>query len=106
MTTESEREPQRERPKLHLSNIRGGNDYLDVAQRIVWFRSEYPHGRIETVAHELTTEGAIFKATVEDGEGGMATGWGSETPRDFGEFIEKAETKAVGRALGAMGYGT
>src|SRR5581483_1538041 len=29
----------------------------------------------------------------------------SETATDFGDFIEKAETKAIGRALNALGYG-
>jgi hypothetical protein len=55
---------------------------------------------------------AIFKATVcvpaeAPGEmGALATGYGSETASDFGDFIEKAETKAVGRALAALGLGT
>ncbi|HKG29607.1 MAG TPA: hypothetical protein VKB01_10775, partial [Thermomicrobiales bacterium] len=34
-----------------------------------------------------------------------ATGYGSETASDFPDFIEKAETKAIGRALNALGYG-
>lgn len=38
--------------------------------------------------------------------GAEATGHGSETPRDFSDYIEKAETKAIGRALAALGYGT
>jgi hypothetical protein len=55
---------------------------------------------------------AIFKATVcvpaeAPGEiGALATGYGSETQSDFGDFIEKAETKAIGRALAALGLGT
>jgi hypothetical protein len=36
----------------------------------------------------------------------MATGHGSETARDFKDYIEKAETKAIGRALAALGFGT
>ena len=36
----------------------------------------------------------------------MATGWGSETAADFGDYVEKAETKALGRALAALGFGT
>lgn len=34
------------------------------------------------------------------------TGWGSETKQDFHDYLEKAETKSIGRALAAMGYGT
>jgi hypothetical protein len=48
---------------------------------------------------------AIFKATVSVPSGGKATGYGSETAGDFPDFIEKAETKAIGRALNALGYG-
>ncbi len=38
--------------------------------------------------------------------GGRATGYGSEAQGDFADYIEKAETKAIGRALAALGYGT
>jgi hypothetical protein len=48
---------------------------------------------------------AIFKATVTVPSGGKATGYGSESASDFPDFIEKAETKAIGRALNALGYG-
>jgi hypothetical protein len=96
---------------------RGGDkDYLDVSWRVLWFRTENPDGRIETEAHTLTDKIAIFKARVtknrsvdvetgEVREGGIATGFGSETPGDFGDYIEKAETKALGRALNNLGYG-
>ncbi len=49
---------------------------------------------------------ALFKAQVSIPGGGSATGWGSETSQDFSDYIEKAETKALGRALAALGYGT
>ncbi|GCE19242.1 hypothetical protein [Dictyobacter kobayashii] len=48
----------------------------------------------------------VFRATVKDGVGGMATGTKSEKAASFGDFIEKAETGAIGRALAALGYGT
>ena len=38
--------------------------------------------------------------------GASATGWGSETSQDFADYIEAAETKALGRALAALGFGT
>ena len=38
--------------------------------------------------------------------GGSATGWGSESSGDFRDYLEKAETKAIGRALAALGFGT
>jgi len=49
---------------------------------------------------------ALFRARVSVPGGGTASGWGSETADDFGDYIEKAETKALGRALAALGYGT
>jgi hypothetical protein len=49
---------------------------------------------------------AIFRARVAIPGAGEASGWGSETSTDFRDYIEKAETKALGRALAALGYGT
>jgi hypothetical protein len=49
---------------------------------------------------------ARYKATVDDGEGGTATGYGTETQADFGDYCERAETRALGRALAALGIGT
>jgi len=101
-------------PRDHLRQLRGKGgqvqDYLDVKYRIVWFRDDYPCGTIDTEMLRLTDDAAVFRATVcgvtADGEmRGRATGTGSETRGDFGDFIEKAETKAIGRALNALGYG-
>lgn len=49
---------------------------------------------------------AIFKAVVEDGQGGIGTGHGMENAAAFDAYMEKAETAAIGRALAALGYGT
>jgi hypothetical protein len=84
----------------------GGRDYLEVKWRLLWLRTEHPEAVIET---ELTKHGgglALFRARVTVPGGGVATGWGSETADDFHDYIEKAETKALGRALAALGYGT
>jgi hypothetical protein len=43
---------------------------------------------------------------VSDGNGGTATGTGTETRQRFEDFVEKAETRAIGRALAALGIGT
>lgn len=96
-------------PTRHLRQLRGrgGNaDYLDVKWRLVWLRSEHPDAQITTEHVTITSEMAIFKAQVTIPGAGSATGYGSETAKDFGDFIEKAETKALGRALIALGYGT
>lgn len=49
---------------------------------------------------------AIFRATVRDGAGGVGTGTKSETAANFPDFIEAAETGAIGRALASLGFGT
>jgi hypothetical protein len=88
--------------------MKGGKHYLQVADRIVWFREEYPEGTIETQLVELDREKqfCMYRARVTTGKGGVAEASGTETARDFGDYIEKAETKAVGRALGYLGFGT
>lgn len=95
------------RPSDHTIDLKG-RAYLPVAERIHWFRREYPQGTIETAVVSIDEErgSAIYRARVATGEGGIAEASGSETARDFGDYIEKAETKAVGRALGYLGYGT
>jgi len=86
-----------------------GKEYLQVADRIVWFRNDYPEGTIETTIVSIDEErgSAIYRARVGTGQGGVAEATGDETRQDFPQgWIGKAETKAVGRALGYLGYGT
>ncbi len=92
-------------PSRYLRKL-GGKDYLEVKWRLLWLRSEHPDALIVTELVRLEGDFALFKATVSIPEGGTATGYGSETKADFFDFIEKAETKALGRALAALGYGT
>ncbi|CAN5679446.1 hypothetical protein BH23CHL4_BH23CHL4_01950 [soil metagenome] len=94
-------------PYLRQLRGRGGSqtDYLDVKHRLLWLRTEHPDAEIVTEHIRIDESGAIFKATVTIPGGGRATGHGSETAQDFTDYIEKAETKALGRALNALGYG-
>jgi hypothetical protein len=92
-------------PARYLSRL-NGKDYLEVKWRLVWLRDRHPEANVDTQLVELTEDKAVFKATIEIPEGGRATGYGSETERDFRDFLEKAETKAIGRALAALGFGT
>ena len=91
--------------QLHVPGRGGGADYLDVKWRLLWLRKEHPDAEIVTELVQHDPQMAIFKATVTVPSGGKATGYGSETASDFPDFIEKAETKAIGRALNALGYG-
>jgi hypothetical protein len=92
-------------PSQHLSKV-NGQDYLEVKWRLVWLRSEHPEASIVTDLAFNDGNRAIFSARVEIPGGGISTGWGSETIDSFGNYIEKAETKAIGRALAAVGFGT
>ena len=89
----------------YLTNLRG-KEYLEVKWRLLWLRTQHPDATIETEMVEHDAGLALFRARVSVPGGGSATGWGSETVDDFGDFIEKAETKALGRALAALGFGT
>lgn len=116
------KEPFNPRTKVRrLSGKSGGADYLDVKWRLVWAREEHPDLQIITEIAHHEPGFALFKATVSyrvvrtlpNGQPSqllddlvVCTGYGSETKDDFGDYIEKAETKAVGRALHHLGYGT
>src|SRR5258708_6253420 len=94
--------------KPHLMDLKG-KKYLPVAPRIAWLREEHPDAHIETslIEMDLTSRMAIFRAVVTIPEGGSATGYGSQTEKSFPlGWVEKAETKAIGRAIAALGYGT
>lgn len=93
-------------PEAHMMKLKG-KDYLQVMWRIVWFREQHPEWAIDTemVSHE--NEAAVFRAKILDESGALrSSGYGSESKRDFGDYLEKAETKAVGRALAMLGFGT
>jgi hypothetical protein len=77
-----------------------------VKWRLLWLRTEHPDASIETELMKHDSGLALFRARVAVPGAGTATGWGSETADDFRDYIEKAETKALGRALAALGYGT
>lgn len=91
--------------KLPLMNLKG-KPYLQVAHRLIWFREEEPQSGIETAPLAMSEEYAVFQAKIlRDGKiVAMATK--RESKKDFPDFIEKAETGAIGRALALLGYGT
>lgn len=92
--------------ELPLLNLRG-KDYLEVKYRLVWFREDHPDWSIETEFMTVTDKSACAKATVKDETGKIiATSHKFENERGFPDFIEKAETGAIGRALALIGYGT
>jgi hypothetical protein len=113
------------KPEEHLIKI-WDKDYLPVQYRLAWFRSQFPHATIKTKLVTLNmdieyTEPvwrggkkymrtacgiAVFHTVIHNGLGGVATGTKSEKAASFDDFVEKAESGSIGRALAALGYGT
>jgi hypothetical protein len=96
-------------PNEHLIKLQG-KDYLEVRWRLSWLREQHPDASIvtEIVAMDVAAEWAIIRATVTlpDG-GGSATGMALQRPTAIAkDFIANGETSAIGRALGALGFGT
>ena len=92
--------------ELPLLNLRG-REYLEVKYRLVWFREEHPDWSIETEILSVTEQSAYARALIRDEQGRIiATSHKYETKQGFPDFIEKAETGAIGRALALIGYGT
>jgi hypothetical protein len=92
-----------ELPLLMLKN----KEYLEVKYRLVWFREEHPDWSIETEFLSVTEQNAYAKATIKDESGRIiSTSHKFESLRGFPDFMEKAETGAIGRALALIGYGT
>jgi hypothetical protein len=113
------------KPEAHLIKVMD-KDYLPVQYRLAWFRSQFPHATIETKLVTLDMDAqytepvwirgkkttrtacgiAVFHTVIRDGRGGVATGTKSEKAASFDDFVEKAESGSIGRALAALGYGT
>lgn len=110
---------------LPLLNLKG-KPYLQVAHRIAWLAEEVEHYNIETsfntIEYSEYEDGkkvrnghASVKARItlfsRDAEGKleiakMVTANKFESEKNFPDYIEKAETGAIGRALALAGYGT
>ena len=87
----------------------GNKDYLPVAARLQWLNIESKSFTIDTELIEMSDKHAIFKATVTitgPHDSRKASSFKREDRNHFPDFVEKACTGAVGRALGMLGFGT
>src|SRR5205807_4926442 len=81
--------------------------HIDLDKEVTAVVSEWDETQGKMV--KVTKKGrglVIFKATVRLPSGAMATGTKMENAAAFSDWVEKAETGSVGRALASLGYGT
>lgn len=92
---------------LPMMDIKG-KPYLQVAHRLVWFREAHPGGSImtELIEHDKENHYAIFSAKVIVDDKIIATAMKMESVKHFPDYLEKAETGSIGRALSIAGFGT
>jgi len=95
--------------KLKTINIKG-KDYVEVNERLKYFRNNYPKYSLTTEVIEKTTDSILIKATIRDEQDReIATGIAEEikgsTFINKTSYVENCETSAWGRALANMGIG-
>ena len=93
-------------PAAYLTEQRG-RKYLEVKWRLLWLRTDHPDAEIETEEVASGEDWVKFRARVSIPGQGSATGHARQTAKDFPSgWYERTETKALGRALVCLGYGT
>jgi hypothetical protein len=97
-------------PRDYLIKL-GNKDYLPVAARLHWLNEKEENFTIHTEIVKLEDTYVICMGivTVHDKEGKVvksARAYKREDKTHFPDFLEKASTGAVGRALGMLGFGT
>jgi hypothetical protein len=97
-------------PKDHMIKL-GSKDYLPVAARLLWLNEKEENFTIHTEIVKLEDAYAVCLAivTINDKTNTVlksARAYKREDKQHFPDFIEKASTGAVGRALGMLGFGT
>lgn len=96
--------------EIPLLNLKG-KEYLQVAHRLIILDETHESYSVNTELIQVSDVSAVSKATVTvwDKDGRIlrsASSTKRETKSDFPDFIEKAETGSIGRALALIGIGT
>lgn len=96
--------------EIPLLNLKG-KEYLQVAHRLIILDETHESYTVNTELIQVSDVSAVSKATVTVwGKDGKilrsASSTKRETKSDFPDFIEKAETGSIGRALALIGIGT
>ena len=109
---EEEKIKSRFNPEEHLITIEDKDGakkkYLEVQWRIVWFRADHGDtwGIVPNLEH-LDANAAVASTEIRDPDGiVVAKGYGRALAVESERYVETACTRATGRALALMGYGT
>tara|TARA_R110002110_G_scaffold69614_4_gene187522 strand:- start:1214 stop:1735 length:522 start_codon:yes stop_codon:yes gene_type:complete len=94
--------------KLKTINIKG-KQYVEVNERLKYFRENYPDYSLITEVLQCTEEHCVMKATILNGGVEIANGHAHEIKSasfiNKTSFVEVCETSAWGRALANFGIG-
>tara|TARA_R100000742_G_C4277432_1_gene99296 strand:+ start:709 stop:1254 length:546 start_codon:yes stop_codon:yes gene_type:complete len=95
--------------KLKSIKIKG-KDYVEVHERLKYFRTTYPKYSLTTEVIEKTESSILVMAIIkDDNDRVLATGLAEESKNSTfinkTSYVENAETSAWGRALGNLGIG-
>ncbi len=95
--------------KLKSIKIKG-KDYVEVHERLKYFRATYPKYSLTTEVIEKTESSILVMAIIKDDKDRiLATGLAEESKNSTfinkTSYVENAETSAWGRALGNLGIG-
>lgn len=96
--------------EIPLLNLKG-KEYLQVAHRLIILDETHKNYTVDSEMVQLTDTSAVVRSTITifDDNGKVirkSTSTKKETQKDFPDFIEKAETGSLGRALALVGIGT
>lgn len=96
-------------PQTGRSYNQGGRGWIDnykrVEERVYEFRRDHPDWTIYTEPRTINNDLALFRAEIRDEQGNVRS-VGHKHVRAEGRdnYVELAETGAVGRALHFLGY--
>lgn len=76
----------------------------EIRYRLLWLRQEHPEARIYSECVHHNNGVALFKVRIDLGEKGYAEGHGAESRETTNNYVERAETWALGNALDILGY--
>lgn len=94
-------------PASGAVQIRGGAWYIKVAERVSKFRQDHPNWSVICEPLAVDEKHALFKAAIMDESGRViSVGHKMVKASDNEDYVEAAETGAVGRALNFLGYDT